>query len=82
MGGAILRVGADPVRLHQLAIMADLFSRIPLTARRDLALSLVAMVALGDEAGDAAGLDLAGFDLDEGLADADAQSPSPRQRLM
>jgi hypothetical protein len=52
MGQAICRVGSDPVRLHQLAVIADLFSRIPLDARRDLALSLVAMVALDGDPGD------------------------------
>ncbi len=47
MAGAIERVGADPLRLEQMALLCDLFSQIEPFERRELVLSIAAMVALG-----------------------------------
>lgn len=47
MAGAIERIGADPVRLEQMALLCDLFSQIGPFERRELLLSIAAMVAQG-----------------------------------
>jgi hypothetical protein len=47
LAGAIDRIGADPLRLEQMALLCDLFSQIEPFERRELLLSITAMVALG-----------------------------------
>ena len=47
MAGAIERIGADPLCLEQMALLCDLFSQIEPFERRELLLSIAAMVAQG-----------------------------------
>jgi hypothetical protein len=50
IAGAITRIGADPVRLQEMAFLCDTFSRIREAEQRDLVVSIAALTAYGEPA--------------------------------